>query len=143
MAYPDPSSREDWRSVGIERGQDADALQAGGRLLGSLYLYGYEAECYAKGLIAGGDGRQPPRNHHLMDLILHAGIRRGTLPPLMVAYAESRDITLRYQDDWPTGLDSAALAPAVQLNNFLLKVINRHEYGARRRKRIYQPLKKR
>lgn len=143
MGYKDPDSRFAWRSVGVERGRDGDALKSAGRVLASIYMYGFEAECYAKGIIISDGSGSVPQSHDLMALYLKTGMRRETLPPELREFAETRDVSLRYQSVDPPELDEAAVIAATRFAGWLMKHLDRHELAHRRRRRVSASLPKR
>jgi HEPN domain-containing protein len=75
----------------------------------ALYMLGFVVECQAKALCAAG-GRSVPKSHDIMTILENAGLHRTDLPIDLREFAETRDVSLRYQ---------AALPPTVDLEEQL------------------------
>jgi hypothetical protein len=104
LVYQDPQSSQDWRDVASERSTDSMLLQKGQRFVAALYLLGTAVECHAKALCAARDTRVP-RNHGILDLLECAGFKRTDLTPDLREFADTRDVSLRYQVSPPSGID--------------------------------------
>lgn len=96
-----------WASVAAERGRDADGLHAADRKLASIYFYGFMVECYAKALGTAVQGKHLV-THDLIVLLEYCGLRRQDLPSELAAFADSRDVSLRYREELPPHVDYVA-----------------------------------
>lgn len=80
------------------------ALHAACRWVAALYMLGFAVECHAKALCAAS-GRPVPKSHDLIEILELAGIRRSDLPVDIREFAETRDVSLRYQQALPVEVD--------------------------------------
>jgi hypothetical protein len=105
--YEDPRSSTGWQDVASERATDTVALEAVARHVAALYMLGYVVECYAKALCHDA-GRPVPRGrdgHDLVAILDRSGVRRTDLPVDLREFADTRDVSLRYQATVPGGID--------------------------------------
>jgi HEPN domain-containing protein len=111
VSMAEPRTPAQWRAAGHERSRDASALAREDRKVGAYYFYGFTAECFAKALLAAqpGHGGSVPKVHDIVDLLDRAGIRRQRIPAPLRKSAEIRDVSIRYQAQWPEGLEEAEL----------------------------------
>jgi hypothetical protein len=128
LTYVDPMTSQDWHDVASERRSDAATLYAGNRAVGALYFFGFVVESYAKALCVAA-GRPVPRGtdgHDIIAILDRAGVGRAVLPSAVRKFAESRDVSLRYQVSLPAGVDlEAELACARRLAQWCVTRLNR------------------
>lgn len=105
-----PDSIQAWRDVASERSSDVLSLDQAQRSVAAVYLLGYVIECYAKAmcLFSGVGVPRGQAGHDLVQLLEKSGYRRNDLPPDLREFADTRDVSLRYQ---------AALPEASMLKN--------------------------
>lgn len=104
--YPDPQDALAWQDVASERSTDTVTLQRAERWVAALYMLGFAVECHAKALCAAGHpGRDVPKSHDLIKILEHAGFHRTDLPRDLREFAETREVSLRYQAALPSAVD--------------------------------------
>ena len=133
MGYTDPASAEEWCAAGDERRSDATVLRQRDRELAAYYFFAFAAECFAKAHIAVRRSR-PAGGHHLLYLLEEAGIRPTALRTDLRACAERRDVSVRYQAEWPDELDREDLERMVTLMTWI-RIRARREMEKKRRRR--------
>jgi hypothetical protein len=110
----DPTDSAAWVSSAKERSRDATVLRDGDRPVAALYMLGFVVECYAKAMCCSS-ARPVPKGtmgHDILHILESSGLRRRDLPRDMRSFAESRDVSLRYQSSLPDGFDYETLTDA-------------------------------
>jgi hypothetical protein len=133
----DPDSVLEWSDVAAERAKDANRLQSADRPLAALYMLGFAVECYAKALCSNANRPVPKgRNGHDIIAILEtAGIGRTVLPVDLRAFAETRDVGLRYQAEVPEEIDiSLFLERGRRLAGWCYTRLQRRQRDSRRQR---------
>jgi HEPN domain-containing protein len=137
MTFTDPVTGEEWGRVAGERKIDASELLHAKRTLAAYYFFGFAAECFAKALVADKQraSRGKKLGHDILPLLDEAGIERRSIPLDLRACAENRDVSVRYQAEWPSELEIAELDRMAQLATWIERRAARSLRRVSRRKR--------
>lgn len=98
LGYSDPQSATEWFAVAEERSADAATLEGNSRVISAQYFHGFALECMAKALYQIHHRGRPPQTHDIMHIILGSRLRREQFTEEWLRAAESREVSLRYQD---------------------------------------------